>query len=332
VSRFLAERTYRAFIGVAAAAVAARLVVAVLFPPLLDVYYYDVQAVSALLQGVDPYGHLYVNIPGWLATPGAERVFAYLPGVIVFLAPFGALGDVRAGLVAADLLVAWGVFITGGRRGLSLSTAYLLMPFTVLFSTLYPNNTLVAVAFIGLSVVCEVKGRSHLGPLLLGLALASSQFAWMILPLYGLYYLRRGRLGALVLAAAIGVAVALPFYLWGPSAFASNTLFFEFGRGVKPIVSPAAFGYDVNPTMAGVVMTLWGATVPLWVRVAATLCVLAVLLPRVRDMPSLLLFSSLFLVAVILLLPNDFSWWYLELPFLTLLQWFGLTSRTAANP
>ena len=99
-----------------------------LLPPLLDVYYYDAQAARALLAGINPYGLTYVGIPAWLSTPGASNVFAYLPGVVLFLAPFGALWDVRLGLVFADVLVGLCIYSLPGKRATLASLSFFLLP------------------------------------------------------------------------------------------------------------------------------------------------------------------------------------------------------------
>jgi len=100
----------RAFVTIVAVALAVRLVLLVTpFVYVPDVYYYDTQAAHALLSGSNPYGHNY-TVQAGLATQGAGNVFAYLPGVVELLAPFGAAGDVRLGLVACDILVALALY------------------------------------------------------------------------------------------------------------------------------------------------------------------------------------------------------------------------------
>lgn len=328
-----AGRADRLFLALVLAAVAARLLMVWLLPPLLDVYYYDSQAVKALLSGLDPYGLSYTGIPSWLATPEATNVFAYLPGVLLFLAPFGALLDVRVGLVAADVLVGFGVYLIGGGRAKSGTLIFLLLPFTALFSTSYPNNTLVAMAFFGPSVALWLRGKNGIASILFGAALASSQFLWLLFPLFIGWALGSRRLRGLAVAIAVALALMLPFLLWNASAFTFDTLFFEFTRAPRPILSAAAFGVNVNPTLDGIAATLFGVSVPFLFRAAATLAALAYATVRSRDLSTALLNSTWFMVVTAFVLPNDISWWYLELPFQTLLMWFvAKGAKSAPTP
>ncbi len=314
-------------------AVVARLLMVLFLPPLLDVYYYDSQAVQALLSGVDPYGFSYSAIPAWLATPGASTVFVYLPGVVLFLAPFGAAWDVRLGLIVADLLIAWGIHSIGGRWASTATVVFLLLPFTALFSTSYPNNTLVSMAFLGGAVALWFRGEGLPASILLGVSLASSQFVWLLFPLFAVWSLRSGKPKQLALSAIVAFALTLPFLLWNWYSFTYDTLFFEFTRTPRTIVSAAAFGLNVNPTLDGIMVTLLGISVPLLARALATLALLAYAIWRSKELAGILFNGSWFMLAAVFLLPNVFSWWYLELPFQTFLMWFVAThGRESSTP
>jgi len=317
-------------------AVAVRVALVFLLPPLVDVYYYDSQAVSALASGLDPYGHPYSGIPSWLVTQGAQDVFAYLPGVVLFLAPFGILFDIRAGLIAADIVVALTLLSLGGRRSRVASLVFILAPWAFLFSTSYPNNTLVAMAFLGLYLAAETRGRSLLGSLSLGAALASSQLIWLVFPFTLLRYLRGKRMIYSLVSLLAAVLVVLPFAAWNYPAFVYDTVTFQLARPVQALVTPEPFGLNFNPTLSGLVATLSGLSVPLALKAVIAAAALALLLARTKDLPSLLLNASAFLLVAIFVLADDFSWWYLELPFQTLLSWAALSRggnrETHANP
>lgn len=320
-----------AFLAVAACGLCFRLAFLAL-PPLSDVRYYDVQAAQALLRGMDPYGHAYTGIPPWLATPGAADVFAYFPLVAVFLAPFEAAGSALAGLAAADLLTGWAIFSLRGRWAALCSAVYLLLPVTVIFSTVFPNDTLVAIAFVSLSVAAERAGRKAVAAGLLGLSVASSQFSLLLLPLFYYWYLKEGRGRDVVLSVAVAAAAVLPFVVWDPSAFYANAVLFEFSRAPRPLVSVAAFGTNLNPTLSGLADTLTGQAVPLALRAAATLLALVFFVRRVKDLPSLALNCAFFSTAAVLLLPSVFFWLYLELPLVLLLLWRALGATRPTNP
>ncbi len=318
------KRSLLVFAGAAAAAVAVR-VLLVLWPgaPATDVYYYDAQAVSAIIHGMDPYGHVY-SVPPSLATPGAAAVFAYLPGVFSFLLPAGAVADVRAGLVAADLVAAAGLYAVGGRRGRLCAVAFLLAPPTVLFSTWFPDNSLPAVAFLSAAVALEARGKSAVAPLFWGLSAASWQLAWLLFPLYLVRSLRLGRLRDAALFVLAGTAALLPFLLWDASAFVYDTVVFQFGRAAVGLVSTGPFGLSVNPSLAGAAVSL-GVSLPAAARGVVEVAALLACLRMVKGtLPSLLLASAVLLTLSAVILPEEAFWSYFELPSFAALAWFSL--------
>lgn len=328
--------TYRLVVALAIAAMVARLLMAWLLPPLLDVYYFDAQAARGLLAGLDPYGLAYVGIPAWLSTPGTSNVFAYLPGVALFLAPFGAVWDIRLGLIFADLLVALSLCSFGGDRSRKAALLFLLLPFTALFSTSYPNNTLVSIAFLSLACALWSRGKGRLASVMFGVALASSQLVWFLFPLFLAWSLRKRKFDETAIQVAVALALTLPFALWNWSSFTYDTIFFEFTRAPRVLVSPAAFGFNVNLTLDGVAYTLTGTAVPLLLRAAVTVVGVFYAAIKSRNLPSLLRNSTMLMALVIFVLPDDLSMWYFELPYVILLLWFvlagGRSSRAIVNP
>jgi hypothetical protein len=305
------------------AAVIARILMIWLLPPLLDVYYYDEQSGRALLNGIDPYGLSYVGIPSWLSTPNASNVFAYLPGVVLFLAPFGAVWDVRLGLVFADVLVGYSIYSLGGSKSTTAALLFILLPFTALFSTSYPNNTLVAMAFLGLAGALWARGKGRVASVMLGIALASSQLLWLLYPIFLVWSLRSRKFDQVAIQVVVALALTLPFALWNLPSFTYDTLVFQFTRAPRAVVSAAAFGINVNPTLDGIAYTLLGQSVPLLVRAALTLAGVSFAVLKSRDLRSVLLNASWLMVLATFVLPNDLSWWYLELPFMTFLMWLS---------
>lgn len=290
-----------------------------------DVFYYDTQAAKALLIGSNPYGHPYA-VPPTLATAGAGSVFAYLPGVVEFLTPFAAFTDVRVGLVICDVLVAAALFSLKGRWSWPIGAAYMLLPTSILFSTWYPNDTLVGMAFLGLSIATRQRGNRWVSSALLGASLASSQLVWLLYPFILLTDLRGGKVRESVVAVLIAAAAVTPFLLWNPAVFLSNTVSFQFSRPVQAVLTAQPFGVNVNPTISGLSMTLFGATIPLAVRVGVALAAAVLLLWKSSASLKALFNGSLFVLVGIFVLPNDFSWWYLELPLMTLMVWAILSA------
>lgn len=321
----------RLFLVLAAAAVVARLLMVWLLPPLLDVYYYDAQAAKALVGGIDPYGLSYLGIPAWLATPDASNVFAYLPGVPAFLASFGAIWDIRLGLVFADVLVGFSIFSMGGKRAKSSALFFLLLPFTALFSTSYPNNSLVSIAFLGLAGMFWAGGRGRLASLATGAALASSQLVWLLYPLFLVWSLRSRRFDEVAIQLGVALLLVLPFALWNWPRFFYDVVVFQFTRAPRAVITQVAFGYNVNLTVDGIVYTLLGVSVPLLLRVAAAVAAVSYAALRSRDLGSVLLNGTWLMTLMVFLLPNDLSLWYLELPLVTFLMWFAGPYRAKAE-
>ena len=296
--------------------------VLLLLPPLFvtDVSYYNVQAVSYLLHGVDPYGAAYA-VPPQLATPGARDLFAYLPGVFAFVVPGAFSEGARAGLVACDLVVAASLLALRPRAGGVLAALFLLFPPVVLFSTAFLSDSLPAIAFVSASLLLEGRGRHRPAAALMGLALASSQEAWLVFPVYAAYCMRNRRGLPPLVSLAVAGAVVAPFLAWSPGAFVSDTVLFQFGRQAAPLLSTGPFGANVNPSLQGILLAA-GYAAPLAVRGGLAAAFVAAIVWRSKGGTSSLALGSAACVAVpLFLLAGDFYWSYLELPFVLLLFW-----------
>jgi len=287
-----------------------------------DVYYYDTQAVSYLVNGIDPYGARYV-VPATLLTPGASNVFAYLPGVFAFLAPASALWNPRVALVACDLVVAGALMYLGRRRGV-YSAVYLLFPPTILFSTWFLNDSLVAMAFLAGAVVLEARDKPLASAPLWGLAAAASQEAWLVFPLYAIYCIHRRKYTEIIVALGAAAAVVAPFLLWNPSALVYDTALFQFARQTVMLFSTGPFGLNVNPSLQGILLYL-GTSAPVIFRGAIAAVALFLAARHVDEtLPRLMLVSTAFAAVGLFILAGDLFWSYLEFPFLTLLIWLSL--------
>jgi hypothetical protein len=311
------------------AGVAARVLVVLLAAPDSDVYYYLRDAVHAVLAGMNPYNTTYTGIPSNLATAGVGHIFAYFPFTVLYLVPFGAL-DIRVGMIVADVAIAALLYAYGGRPRLASAAVYLLLPPTVLFSTVYLNATLVAMVFVALWLVLESRGRTLEGAACLGLALASSQFSFLILPFALVYYLRATRWKEPLVALAVAAAVVAPFLVAGPGMFVSETLSFQFERGVTALYATGGpAGFTFSPSLSSLLMAAFGVTAPPAAKAIVEVA-LAALLIRVGDLRSMLRSSFLFALASVFVLPNSFFWAYLELPFMLLLFWLGTGAERGA--
>jgi hypothetical protein len=298
-------------------------------PPLFvtDVTIYNAQAVGYLLRGVDPYGAAYI-VPPTLATPGASNVFAYLPGVFLFIVPADAVWGASLGLVAADLVVVWMLLELSGPRRWVAASMFALFPPVILFSTSFLNDALPAVAFLMVAIVFEERGGQIAAGVAWGLAFASSQEAWFILPLYAAFCFRRRGFSGFIVSLLTASASMMPFLLWNPQAFLQDMLVFQFARPGVAFVSSGPFGVNVNPSLQGILLS-FGASAPPVVR--GGLAILAVALALWRfdgNLRTLALWSGILTSICLFLMAGEIFWSYLELPLVLLLAWFAINRHS----
>jgi hypothetical protein len=310
------------------AALLGRLAAVARLSPASDVYYYLSQGVKALISGGNPYEHTYTGIPLNLVTPGAHEVFAYLPVTLFYLVPFYLLGDVRFGLIVADLLVGACLYLYGGRLYLQGAFLYLFLPFTVIFSTYYLNATLIAMALIALFLLLESRGRSKVGAVSFGAALATVQFTALIAPFVLFYYAQRRKWTEVGIAAALAAVSIVPFFLASPS-FLNETVLFQFARPIAPLViGGGPVGTTFNPSLDAMLIAVAGFAIPWYGKALIELVMLVVLL-KVSDLSDLTRNSALFVLVSVFVLPDDFFWSYLELPFMLMLFWLSAPKSLA---
>ncbi len=317
-------------LGIAAAV---RLLVALFLRPGTDVFYYDQEAIAVLLSLHSPYGHHFSGIPVPLGTVGAENTFAYLPLTVLFLVPFYLMGDIRIGFMVADIAIGITIYALG-RGGVRPLLIYWFVPFTVIFSTVYLNNSLIALLFISLFVKLEQSERRSLGAISFGFALSAIQFAWLLFPFVLCYYLRTWRWKESVISTLLALAIIAPFALFGPADFYNNVIGFQFARPTLDLFANVGpLGYNVNPTLNGFLTTLAGVTLPASVRLFASGALLPFFLWRMRDLKGFLIRATGYVLLVMFILPNDFFWSYAELPFVLFLiyaswVWEGRSSTS----
>lgn len=318
------------------AAAAVRLLVILFVPPGTDVFYYDRQAVEVLLSLQSPYLHHFTDIPASLATPGAENTFAYLPFTTLYLLPFYFTGDIRVGFIVADILIGVILYaLGGGRNGTSLF--YWFVPFTVIFSTIYLNNSLISLLFISIFVIFENSERRFLGALSFGIALSAIQFAWLLLPFVLYYYLRARRWKEPTIAVLVALALILPFFVAAPADFYNDVINFQFTRLTLDLFTRTGpLGYNLNLSLNGFLTTFAMLTLPQAVRLLICVALLPVFLFRMQNLERLLLRATGYTLLALFVLPNDFFWAYTELPFLLFLGYASLVwhrrSWTAGSP
>jgi uncharacterized membrane protein len=293
-------------------------------PPGTDVFYFDRQAVEFIVNLQNPYGHHFTEIPSALETPGAESVFPYLPFTALYLVPFYFTGDIRVGFIAADVLIGV-VLYRLSSEAKTTSLIYWFIPFTVIFSTVYVNNSLISLPFIALFVLLEKLGRRFLGALSFGLALSATQFAWLLLPFILYNYLRDWRWKESALAVLVALVVILPFFIAGPANFYNDIIAFQFTRQTLSLVTTAGpLGYNVNLSLNGLLLTFLNFTLPGAVRLLLSAALLPLFALRAKNLERFLIHTSGYLFLAVFILPNDFFWAYTELPFFLFLAYLSL--------
>ncbi len=235
-------------IGVAiSAAVVVRVVMILLLPPMTDVFYFDREAAQVLLAGTNPYNHTFTAVPSSLETPGAAGVFAYLPLTLLYLVPFYLIGDIRLGFIFADVVIGLLLFLQGGKWSFLASVVYLLIPFTIVLSTIYVNDLVVAALLFSVFAALEKSGRTTAGSVSLGVAMATNQLAWLVFPFIAYWYIRSGRKTSLLVMILTAAVFITPFLVWSPGSFFYSTLVFQFSRPALSLLSKStALGYNVN--------------------------------------------------------------------------------------
>jgi Glycosyltransferase family 87 len=201
------------------------------------------EAARALLHGRDPYEVDYTNGPLRARPPGTRKHFPYLPEMVAFGLPralggSGPLGDARIAYVAVALLVL-GLALMGDGRETPAERVRIFQIFAVvptgalLMAT--GGDDLPVVALMLLAIVLAQRGRAGSSGLVLGLAAATKQTAWVLVPFLllaardGLGRPARGRASAAF--GAVVLPVVLPFLLWHPAAFIEDVVKFPLGLG-----------------------------------------------------------------------------------------------------
>jgi hypothetical protein len=187
--------------------------------PRIDVWYFLQHTSDCVLRGCDLYT---VTTPD---APGAQHVFPYLPMTAVLLAPFRlVLHDVRYGEALAIVVAALLLRRCGTRSTLRLSPLLLCVPGLFFQVEQAWTESLLLGLLVGAAAVSlrgsESSGRWIAGGILLGLALASKQHMWLLLPVVALTL----GLRTAGLAAVAGGLLTLPWFAVNPSAFWHRTV------------------------------------------------------------------------------------------------------------
>src|SRR3954453_13984572 len=153
--------------------------------PSIDVWYLVQHASDCVLRGCNPYT---LDTP---QAPGLQIGFPYLPMTAVLLAPFRLLlHDVRYGEALAIVIAAVLLRRCGTRTTLRLSPLLLCVPGLFFQIEQAWTESLLLVLLVGAAAVSlrgwESSGRWVAAGVLFGLALATKQHMWLLLPVAAL--------------------------------------------------------------------------------------------------------------------------------------------------
>jgi hypothetical protein len=304
------------------------------------------EAAKAFVHGRNPYDVDYLEGPLRARPLGTKTHFPYLPGMLAYGLPRAVAGasvvtDARIAFAVVTLVVAgfalWdrrerGVGERRGwdpeRRSRALQVFLLLPTGAILMAT--GGDDLPVLALMLLAVALAERGSPWGAGVALGLAAATKQTAWVLVPFLILalrdHAGRGARRRGTAAAAAIVVPVVVPFLLWRPGAFIEDVIRFPIGLGRQRSAAE-------TPTVGSwLVRTFPSARVPLTailVAVIASVLVVMLLRPGVRT-PSWAARSAGLVVVVALVLAPAGRIGYLVYP-LNLLAWSWLLERSAAS-
>jgi 4-amino-4-deoxy-L-arabinose transferase-like glycosyltransferase len=224
-----------------------------LYPP-VDVYYVDNQATKIILDLQNPYSQNLV------AHGYALNIFAYLPMVPIYYAPFYLLGDIRIGSIFADILIMFSLYfiarsLNRGAAAFFAPLAYAILPFSIWLTSIASTNIMIGTSFLTISTAALLKKKHLVAALFLGLALATNQLVFLSLPLFIFYFWRKRKVSYFFGSLLVTAGIILPFFLQDTFSFIYDVILFQFQR---PLQNNGIFSlYSLINTTTGLSLTSW---------------------------------------------------------------------------
>jgi hypothetical protein len=278
---------------------AAMLVFSSMYPP-IDAFIVDKESANVLLSGQNPYTYAF-PVHNYIL-----NVFAYLPMVPIYYAPFSILGDFRYGSIFADVLIMLAIYSIAKsfNRGAAVYAplAFALLPQSIWLSSVTGTNIMVGTAFMMLSLAMLMKKNYGVAAVFLGFGVAANQLVALMLPLFAFYYWSVHKLSRFSLSLLVSAAVMLPFFLYSPSAFFYDVVEFQFLRPIQ---------LDGSYSLYNFLNTNFGIQLSIYIRVVLFTVPFMFSAFWSRSRPNLLLMSAgimLFLAAFVL--PINGFWNY----------------------
>ena len=198
-----------------------------LYPP-IDAFIVDKESANVILNLQNPYTYTY-PVHNYIL-----NIFAYLPMVPIYYAPFYLLGDFRYGSIFADVLIMlaayWIAKSLNRGKALLAPLAFALLPPSIWLSSIAGTNIMVGTAFLMLSLAALMHKKYGVAAVFLGLGIATNQLVALMLPLFGYYYWSEHKLSRFSLSLLVSAVIILPFYLSAPSNFFYDVMEYQFLR------------------------------------------------------------------------------------------------------
>jgi hypothetical protein len=253
----------------------------------VDEYFVDGQAARSILDLTNPY------LQSYTVSGPQSGVFVYLPFVPIYYAPFYALGDIRYGNIFADVLIMISVYYIAKSlaqsRAIYAPFVYALFPPSIWLTSVSSTNIMVGTAMLTSSIALLLSRRFFFGSVMLGIAIATNQFAFLALPPIAYCYWKRGKSLQFLVAIPAAALIVLPFLAASASGFIYDVIAFQFAR---PLQSNGSFSlYSVLYNLLGfrlvtlaraAIMIVLGALTMIWLsrgaqRLVPASCILLLL-------------------------------------------------------
>jgi hypothetical protein len=201
------------------------------------------QGARTLLAGRDPYGATPDSGPLAAWGPDVRDHVPYPPAMLFFGLPRavfgdGPLADARLAFVACALAAAacaWRYWRrTGERRLRAMQVLLVIATGAPMVATSGKEPAVLALMLLAL--VLLDGGRPRAAGMAAGVAAATYQLAWLLVPFLGLSgnSARSGRRSTMFWGLTIPALFIGPFLLWSPSAFVRDVILFPFAHAPRP--------------------------------------------------------------------------------------------------
>lgn len=203
--------------------------------------------------------------------------YIYLPLQVVMGVPLAAAAERMIGWFDVRLLYL-GSFIILAAAGTLLARdrerrilVLMLLLFNPLFTQFFAAgfNDVFFLGWIALGALMLQRGRARLGAVSFGLAVASKQSAWFVLPFYlAFVWFRSGgdmrkTMREILPGLITTLVIVLPFILWSPSNFFEDTI--QYATGTAALSYPiSGFGLGQLLLSMGVIGSMWDRY-PFWI-------------------------------------------------------------------